>query len=77
MMSTRELLKISFDMCEIMAKANYSDDMIEQATALIMVVPRERIPDTVLEFTRIAEKGLPEEEFHWEIGQVIKQIMGY
>ena len=55
----------------------YSQDLMEIASNMLLVVPKDSMEYAMKEFTEIAKKGLPEREYHLKISQVFKELMGY
>ena len=60
-----------------MAEMNYSQDIIEITLGLMLPLTTENRRETLVKFTEIAKKGLPEKEFHSEISRVFEKMMNY
>ena len=58
-------------------RQGYSQDLMEIASNMLLVVPLESMEYAMNKFTEIAKLGLPERNYHYEISQVFKKLMGY
>ena len=76
-MTHKEFSHSLIDLIGLMAEMNYSQDIIEATLGLMLPLPTENRRKALVKFTEIAKKGLPEADYHWEISQVFKKIMGY
>lgn len=76
-MTRDELVAASLDMLRVLMRNRYCEDLIAITLDMLTVVPRESKEYAILKFTEIAKQGLPEVDFHYEISQVFKEIMGY
>ena len=76
-MTDEQCIKIYLDFLKEISRQRYSQDLMQIASDMLLVVPTESMESTMKEFTEIAKKGLPEREYHYEISQVFKRIMGY
>ena len=55
----------------------YCNDSIEIVLNMLIVIPYNQREEAAKKFTEIAAQGLSEVDFHYEISQVFKEIMGY
>ena len=76
-MTHKEFSHKLIELIGLMAEMNYSQDMIEATLGLMLPLTTENRRKAVLEFTLIAQKKLPERDYHYEISQVFKDLMGY
>ena len=76
-MTRQEFSATTIRLFRAMIKNHYSEGLIEIVSNMFLPVPRDRLEETLVRFTELAEQNLPQEEFHYEISQVIKEIMGY
>ena len=58
-------------------KQGYSQHLMEIASNMMVVVPIDSMEYAMNKFTEIAKLGLPERDYHYEISQVFKELMGY
>lgn len=76
-MTRHEFLELMLDFLDAMMKMRYSQRMIEVAIGLLPTLPREDSAMCLKMFSKVAEKKLPEKEFHMEISSIYKKIKGY
>lgn len=76
-MTRKEFSHSLIELIGLMAEMNYSQDIIEITLGLMLPLKTENRRKTLVKFTEIAKKGLPEREYHYEISQVFKKIMNY
>lgn len=76
-MTVEQATNLYINFLKEISRQNYSQDMMETACNLLLIVPKSQSFQTLEKFTEIAKKGLSEKDYHWEISQVIKEIMGY
>ena len=60
-----------------LSRHKYSQGLMETACNMLKVLPKDQIEPTMVLFTEMAAKGLPERDYHLEISNVFKKIMGY
>ena len=72
-----EFVKNYIRFLEALSIQKYSQFMMETACHMLQVLPKDRIEPTMVLFTEMTAKGLPEKDYHWEISQVFNEIMGY
>lgn len=65
-----------FSFVDSLTEVPYSEDMILTTIDLLMTIPKDKIMKTLEMFSRVAEKKLPEKEFHLEISNIYKQMKG-
>ena len=66
-----------FEFLHAINKQKYSQHLMEIASNMFVVVPKESKEFAMNEFIKIANLGLPERDYHYEISQVFKKLMGY
>ncbi len=76
-MTNKQCIKTYLEFLKEISRQGYSRDLMQIASDMFVVIPKESMEKAMKEFTQIAKKGLPEREFHYEISQVFKEIMGY
>lgn len=76
-MTKEQFIEHYLNYLEELSKQNYSQDIMEISSNMLLVIPKEKITSTISKFTEIAAKGLPERDYHYEISQVFKKIMNY
>ena len=72
-----EFVKKYIEFLKELSRQKYSQFMMETACHMLQVLPKERIEPTMVLFTEMAAKGLPEDDYHLEISKVFSEIMGY
>ena len=76
-MTDKQCIKIYLDFLKEISRQQYSQDLMQIASDMLLVVPQESMEMATKRFTEIAKKGLPERDYHYEISQVFKKIMNY
>ena len=72
-----EFSHLLIDLIGLMAEINYSQDIIETTLGLMLPLTTENRRTALLKFIEIAKLKLPERDYHYEISQVFKELMGY
>ena len=76
-MTDEQCVKIYLDFLKEISRQGYSQDLMEIASNMLLVVPLEFLEQATNKFTEIAKLGLPERDYHYEISQVFEKLMGY
>lgn len=76
-MTDKECVDKYFKFLEAINKQDYSQHLMENASNMMVVITKEAKETAMDKFTEIAELGLPEVDYHYEISQVFKELMGY
>ena len=76
-MTDEQCIKIYLGFLKEISHQGYSQDLMEIASNMLLVVPLESLEKATNEFTEIAKLGLPERDYHYEISQVFNELMGY
>ena len=75
-MTTTEFKEHLLELFKNMMAQRYSIDLIEIVGNLLRTFDKENKAKAVIEFNKIAQKQLPEQEFHLEISKKYKELQG-
>ena len=75
-MTNKEFRENLLKLFENMMKMRYPIDLIEIVGDLLRTFNKEGKEIAVVEFIRIAEMGLPEQDFYLEISKKYKELQG-
>ena len=76
-MTDKECVDKYFEFLHAINQQGYSQHLMEIASNMFVLVPKESKEYAMNKFTEIAKLGLPETDYHYETSQVFKELMGY
>lgn len=76
-MTDKRCIELFFEFLKAIQQQGYSQDLMEIAGNMFVVIPASQKEQAMTTFTEIAKKGLPEAKYHLEISKIFADIMGY
>ena len=76
-MTKEKFSEKTIELLGIMMEHKYCETVMELTFNMMLPIPQEQKLIILERFIEIAKKGLPEREYHYEVSQVFKEMMGY
>ena len=76
-MTRKEFSHLLIELIGLMAEMNYSQVTVESVLGMILPLTTQNKEIAVIQFIELAKKKLPQTDYHYEISQIFKELMGY